>query len=102
MARRIALPGLVVFLLVVILSTGCGTSDAAVDAAIAAAVDEAVDEAYQQGYEDGLEEGAVLEDSDEEILGQVDTGFLSRCVAHVSIPDWYLILLRYDTDPILV
>ncbi|WPT18191.1 hypothetical protein PSENEW3_00006192 [Picochlorum sp. SENEW3] len=28
--------------------------------------------------QDGLEEGAVLEDSDEEILGQVDTGFLSR------------------------
>lgn len=52
--------------------------------------------------QDGLEEGAVLEDSDEEILGQVDTGFLSRCVAHVSIPDWYLIILRYDTDPILV
>jgi hypothetical protein len=44
----------------------------------------------------------VLEDSDEEILGQVDTGILSRCVAHVSIPDWYLIILRYDTDPILV
>lgn len=52
--------------------------------------------------QDGLEEGAVLENSDEEILGQVDTGFLSRCVAHVSIPDWYLIILRYDTDPILV
>lgn len=52
--------------------------------------------------QDGLEEGAVLEDSDEEILGQVDTGFLSRCVAHISIPDWYLIILRYDTDPILV
>ena len=53
--------------------------------------------------QDGLEEGAVLEDSDEEILGQVDTGFLSRCVAHVSILDWYLIMIwGHNTLTILV